>query len=82
MFAKIDELLEKEYNTILKNKKGVKKNAIIGFMKTALGFVPILSYAIAGWDISVSVRDYIRVLDDNESMIEYLGNRRKFKTKQ
>lgn len=82
VFAKIDELLEKEYNTILKNKKGVKKNAIIGFMKTALGFVPILSYAIAGWDISVSVRDYIRVLDDNESMIEYLGNRRKFKTKQ
>lgn len=37
---------------------------------------------IVGLDITVSVIDYIRVLDDNESMIEYLGSRHKFKTKE
>ena len=75
VFCRIDELLAKENQDILFNRKQTKKNAIIGFLKVGLGFVPILSYAISAFDAAISVKDYVKTLNNKETLVEYLRNR-------
>lgn len=76
VFSKTDDLLMKEYNNIFANKKKTRKNAIIGFIKGAIGFVPVLSYAISAFDLTISATDFVQTLNNKESLIEHLNVRR------
>ena len=76
VFFKIDDLLKKEYDNIFLNKKKTRKNAIIGFAKGAMGFVPVLSYALSTFDMAMSATDFVKTLNNKESIIEHLNNRR------
>ena len=66
----------KEYNNIFANKKKTRKNAIIGFIKGAIGFVPVLSYAVSAFDLAIPETDFVQTLNNKESLIEHLNNRR------
>lgn len=72
VFIKLDEAIDNE----LKNKKVKRKkerwSSIIGFVKGGMGFVPILSYAISGWDMISSGRSIVQNLKDKESLIDHL----------
>ncbi len=76
VFSKTDDLLMNEYNNILHNRKKTRKNAIIGFFKGTMGYVPMLSYAISAYDTVVSAKDFVQTLNNKESLIEHLNNRR------
>ncbi len=73
VFIKLDEAIDNE----LKNKKVKRKkerwSSIIGFVKGGMGFVPILSYAISGWDMISSGRSIVQNLKDKESLIDHLA---------
>ena len=76
VFFKIDDLLKKEYDNIFLNKKKTRKNAIIGFAKGAMGFVPVLSYALSTFDMAMSATDFVKTLNNKKSIIEHLNKRR------
>lgn len=76
VFSKTDDLLMEEYKNIFSNKKKMKKNAIIGFIKGLMGYVPVLSYAVSTSDIAFSIKDFAQTLNNKESLIEHLNNRR------
>ena len=76
VFSKIDDLLINEYNTAFLNKKKTRKNAIIGFIKGAIGYVPVLSYAISALDMATSTKDFVQTLSNKDSLIEHFNKRR------
>lgn len=76
VYERFDELLNNEVvNTRkLKNKKNI--TSIIGILKGALGFVPLLSYVLSVYDIGVSAIDLSNNLKQKETIIEYIGKRK------
>lgn len=76
VFSKIDDLLINEYNTAFLNKKKTRKNAIIGFIKGAIGYVPVLSYAISALDMATSTKDFVQTLSNKDSLIGHFNKRR------
>ena len=75
VFSKTDDLLMEEYKNIFLNKKKKRKNAIIGFIKGAMGYVPILSYVVSSFDVVASAKNFVQTLDNKESLIEHFNNR-------
>lgn len=72
VFVRTDALLKKEYQDIIVNRRHTKKNALIGMFKSALGFVPFLSWVISAFDFGVSGFKYASTLKNQPTVIEHI----------
>lgn len=76
VYKKFDELLDNEVVNIRKSKIKRTISAVIGMLKGALGFVPLLSYVLSAYDIGVSAIDLSNNIKQKETIIEHIGKRK------
>ena len=82
VYKRFDELLDMEIVNVRKNKNSKIIRSVIGMLKGALGFIPLLSYALSVYDIGASSIELSKELNQKETIIEHIGNRKITKTKQ
>lgn len=76
VYKRFDELLDKEVANLRKSKTQKTVNSVVGMLKGALGFVPLLSYAVSIYDIGASAFDLSNNLKQKETIIEHIGKRK------
>ena len=74
VFAKTDEILEKEVNEYFKKSRAAKGKSIFGLIKCAASYVPILSYVVNVIDSFGAAKDFVTTMRDKDTFIEHFKN--------
>lgn len=75
IFRKIDEIIDVEIKMSIKEKSKKKMKAILGVAKSAIGFVPILSYVSSGWDVLDSTNRLVKTFKKENDIIARLASK-------
>lgn len=73
VYKRFDEVLDKEVENLRKSKTQKTVSSVVGMLKGALGFVPLLSYAVSAYDIGASAIGLSKNLKQKETIIEHIG---------
>ncbi len=76
VYKRFDEVLDKEVVNLRKAKTQKTVQSVVGMLKGALGFVPLLSYAVSVYDIGASAIDLSNNLKQKETIIEHIRKRK------
>ena len=70
VFARTDELFQKEYRKAIEDKGKRRAISVIGFIKSGLSFAPHLSMLISAIDLFMSGFGILKSLDNKPTVIE------------